>query len=232
MNPPRGGGPANYAPIPIPLGPIANVAGAGGACCEACARGGSCVSGCGGARVGEAPSLEEKAILFSDLVTADATVRRFNDEVVAASSGPDAAKLGNLPLRWSIFYPTWTVWFGALDARNKDIQSKSLGLAPEILTGDGVTTFDKLMLDFNGFLDEFKKLGGKSTVDPVDTRSAGEKGLSGFFSGIGGAFSSAAAGAATVLTYAAVIGALGLGLYAFGPYLVSKVPALVGKIRP
>lgn len=183
--------------------------------------------------VGDLPPLVERAQPFSDLVEADSKVRKFNTEVLSNAETADPMKtsgpFGTFPARWYTFFTTWDVFFAGTDARNKDIQSKTFGLAPEVLTGDGAKTFEQLMLDFNGFVSEFKKLGGASSVDPVDTRSRAEKAGASLFSGLSDAFTGAASGVTTVLVYAAAIGAVGLGLYYFAPAILAKGASLVKR---
>lgn len=177
-------------------------------------------------RVGDMSIGPERYVPWTTVVETDSLVHRLNTEIMTAAAGPDAAKLGTLPVRWNIHFADWATWYPQAEA-DSDNWVRTVGLLGRGIVGPPfVPKFDALAVHTNDLRDEFVKLGGKSTTEPVDLRTPAEKAggaLGQAGSGILGGASTALSTVGQVLIYASAIGAAGLAVYYTAPFIAAKV---------
>lgn len=193
-----------------------------GACCSGCAEG----KGCGAkeelhAHAAVQARVGETAIPWDDVEKTNATIDHVQEAAATLAGAPQGSPEFQRFMLWSLFYSTWHIWYVATKAEAESQWTFTPGV--KIVHGPNADTYKTLVLAFNEQLAALDALQVKASADPIDTRSPAGKAFDATVKGVLDGTGGALGGIATVLTYAAVAGVVGLGLYFAGPPLLSLI---------
>jgi hypothetical protein len=173
------------------------------------------------------PPLAISSVPWDEVAKMDEAVRRFNTEVSASGIDRGANQAFFLP--WNMWFANWQVWFTAADADATSRASPGIFFdVPKMLTSvppdaGGESFYDgykRLATELNGFLAQWQRIGGQTSVMPVVTASPAEQ-----------AVQSAASSASSAAGMLATIGVWALGVTAVAALAFLAGPPLIKAIQ-
>lgn len=196
-----------------------------GACCSSCAEGKGCAAKeeleHHAHQVGaitfewRVPSFTETAIPWDDVEKANVAIEHVQAVVPALDGFPAGSPEANRRELWKTFWRDWVTFYGEAKVHQDSIPGTDSGF----IAGPRADAYKLLATRFNDQLESLKAMKVADLAGPIDTRSpAGQAFDAAVDAAAGGAGELAGAGLA-VVKWAAIAGAVGLGLYFGGPLL-------------